>query len=444
MEKIKKVLLSAKNGFLKFSIKKKILVTAIPIFLLSIVVVIILSFNKNTVTYLTEKAEKGTLVTSVSASGTISSSNRVSITTQMSGVVGEVYFKNGDYVEKGQNIVSIILDQASLQKQQSAYATYLSAQNNLNSANNQMNSLQAQLFTANQTFVNGKGTEDPDTDDPTYIIQRANWLAAENNYINQQKAIAVAESLLNSASLSLAQNSSMIQAPISGTITNLSVSSGSSISVSASANDSSNSTSSQSIGNITLADGKTQASINLSEIDVTSVKIGQKTTITLDAFPNNTFTGKVTGIDTNGSVSSGVTTYPVTITFDSSLDNIYPNMAVSVEIITEIKTDVVLIPSAAITTNNNQSTVQVKRNGKISIVTVETGSSNDSQTEIISGISEGDEIITQTISNTSSNKPSSTTSSPFSGIGRTSGTSSTGSRSSSGGMQSGGMPPGGF
>lgn len=362
--------------------------------------------------YQTAQVEKGTLVTSITSSGAITSANNASITTQATGIVNEVYVKNGDFVYAGQNIASVTLDQPSLQKQAAAYASYLGAQNSLNSAKNQMNSLQAVLFQVNQTFINGAGTNDPITDDPTYIIQRANWFKAETDYKNQQNVIAQAQASLNSASLSLSQVSSIITAPISGTISNLNLTPGLPISSVATSDTSS---SSQSVGNVKLEGGNLQALVNLTEIDVTKVKVGQKVTLVLDAFSDKTFTGKVSAINTNGSVSSGVTTYPTTITFDTSTDSIYPNMAVTATIIINVKQDALLIPSGALQTQNGITSVRVLKNGNITQVEVQVGESSDTQTEIQSGISEGEEVITGTAATGASS--GTTTTSPFGGSG---------------------------
>ena len=136
----------------------------------------------------------------------------------------------------------------------------------------------------------------------------------------------------------------------------------------------------------------------------------------MDAFSDKSFTGKVAAIDTNGSITSGVTTYPVTIVFDSALSTIYPNMAVSVTIITDIKDNVLLVPTASIQTSNGASTIRIRKNGQIESVNVEIGSSNDTQIEIISGVSVGEEVITgQTGAATTTSSEQST--SPFGGRG---------------------------
>jgi len=119
------------------------------------------------------------------------------------------------------------------------------------------------------------------------------------------------------------------------------------------------------------------------------------------------------GINTTGSISSGVTTYPAVIQLDDTNSNdILPNMSATADIISEIKDNVLLIPSSAVQTVGSESTVKVLKNGQVTTVSVEVGDSSDSQTEITSGLSEGDTVITSTISTSTTTSGSS---SPFSG-----------------------------
>lgn len=408
-----------KNLFLKQSLITKIIIIAIIAAIGWFGIKPLIAGNQQQqIQYQTSLAEKGTLITSVTASGTVSSGSSASITSKATGIVQEIYVKNGDTVLEGDPIALIKLDKNSQQQQIQAWASYLSAQNSLNSAKSKMNSLQAALFEANQEFVTGSGAEDSDVakDDPQYIIENAKWLQAESDYNNQANVIKQAEAALSSAWLSYSQLSATITAPMSGNISNLSITPGLTISGSSSTSTTgstdSSTGSSQSVGTITLENGTPQASVNLTEIDVVKVKPGQKVTLTLDALSDKTFTGKISAINTNGSVSSGVTTYPTTITFDTSLDTIYPNMAVNATIITNVKGSVILIPSSAIQTTNDQSTVRIMRNGQITSVPVEIGDANDTQTEIISGVNVGDTVVTgQTGGSTTSG--STGTTSPF-------------------------------
>lgn len=341
--------------------------------------------------YRTATVIKDTLVSSVGASGQITTANNISVTMQSSGVVKEVFVKNGDRVVQGQILATLTLDAASQQKQASAYASYLSAKNSLDSANAKYNSLQNTLFVANQKFINDAVARNLATNDPTYIEENATWLQAEADYKNQATAISSAQSSLVAASLNLSQLSSTITAPAAGIIKGLTITPGAIVTLSSS-NSNSISTS-QVLGSI-YQQGPIQAQVNISEIDSVLVAEGQKVTMTLDAFPELTFTGKVVSINTNGVVSSGVTTYPAVITFDSGNDHIYPNMGVNAKIITKVSDNVLLVPSVAISSQNKQFTVRVLQNGNVQKIAVATGSSSDTETEITSGLSEGDTVIT--------------------------------------------------
>lgn len=408
--------------FLGLTLLKKGLAIVVILLIIWLAGSKIFGAKSKTPQYQTATVTRGTLVSSVTESGTVSSGNSAPITTQATGIVTQVSVKNGDYVEQGQTIATLSLDSNSQQKQIAAYANYLSAQNNLNSAKSKMDSLQSALFKANQAFLTDRGINNPSDAqkaDPVYIEENADWLQAEADYTNQQGVIAQAQAAFSSASLSYAQTSSTVTAPITGYISNLSVTPGTplvgnSANSSSSTDTSANSSSSQTLGNITLKGASLTATVNLTEIDVTKVRIGQKVTMTLDAFPDKTFTGKVSAIDTNGSVSSGVTSYPTTITFDSAPDTIYPNMGVNATIITNIKDDVLLVPTSAVQTQNGSSSVRVLNNGQISEVTVETGLSSDTQTEITSGLSEGQTVVVGTLA---TGTTSTTTASPFGGTG---------------------------
>lgn len=363
--------------------------------------------------YQTAKVEKGTLITSVSESGTVAVTNKTSIITQASGSIQTVYVKNGDTVTQGQKIADVTLDYAGQQRQAAAWASYLSAQNTLNTAQAKINSLQSALFKTNQTFVNGKGTKDPTTNDPTYIQQRADWLQAEADYKNQTAVIAQAQAAQSSSWLSYQAAWATITAPIAGVVSDLVITKGMQIGSSNTTAGSSTGVSSQVIGAV-KTDGKPVVSISLSEIDAVRVKEEDKATITFDAFPGKVFAGKVLGINTNGVVSSGVTTYPTTILLDEQNDSILPNMSVTAEIITGIKNNVLLVPSSAVQTVNGKTAVRVLKKGIVTVVAVIIGDSSETQTEIISGVSEADMVVTGVVTTQTSGQQSSA--SPFSTV----------------------------
>jgi len=370
------------------------IIFAVIIGLIIVAVRVVKSKNQQTQMQ-TQKVGRGTIISSISASGQILTANIVNITTNTKGLVKKVYVKDGDRVTAGQKLMELTLDSDAQQKAASAYSSYLSAKNNLDSAKSTLYSLQSQEFAANQKFINDAVARSLKTDDPTYIQQYADWLAAEAKYKNQQNVINQSQVAINSAWLAYQSVSPIITAPISGTMTNLTYSEGMTLSASADA--------SQRIA-VVESEGTPMATFNISEIDVSKVRSGQKATIKLDSLPDKTFTGKVVTVDKIGTITSGVTNYPATITFDSGASEILPNMSATANIILEVKDNALLVPSSTVQKQNDQNVVQVMKGKQPQTVNVEVGLSSDTQTEIISGLSEGDEVITSSTSSTTDNQ----------------------------------------
>lgn len=162
----------------------------------------------------------------------------------------------------------------------------------------------------------------------------------------------------------------------------------------------------------TLVTKDSFATLTLNEIDIAKVKVGDKATLTFDAIPDLSISGTVAEIDSLGTVSQGVVSYGVKIRFDTQDDRVKSGMSVSAAIVTDSKPDVLMVPSSAVKTSGGASYVQVLDNipatastqaGVTSAtaprqVPVEIGDSNDSSVEITSGLNEGDQIVTRTIS----------------------------------------------
>ena len=154
------------------------------------------------------------------------------------------------------------------------------------------------------------------------------------------------------------------------------------------------------------------ATISLNEIDIARVQLGQKVTLTFDAITDLILAGKVAEIDSIGTVSSGVVNYNVKISFDGSNERIKPGMTVGADIITETKENVLIVPGSAIKTLNDENFVQVFNpeiyltNGNQGITSDRTpeqkkvvvGASDDTNVEILSGLKEGEQIVTRAIS----------------------------------------------
>lgn len=169
----------------------------------------------------------------------------------------------------------------------------------------------------------------------------------------------------------------------------------------------------------TLITTQKVATIPLNEVDVSKVSAGQQVVVTFDALPDLSVAGKVVSVDPIGVVSSGVVTYNVQIAFDTQDSRVKSGMSMSAQIITNVKQDVLLVPNSAVKTQGTTKYVQVLVNGAPQQKIVQVGLSNDTSTEITSGLNEGDKIITQTISAnsaTSATTKSATSSVRISGI----------------------------
>ncbi len=162
----------------------------------------------------------------------------------------------------------------------------------------------------------------------------------------------------------------------------------------------------------TIITNKKLAQISLNEVDVAKIKLGEKANLTFDAIDGLSINGVVADIDAVGTVTSGVVTYNVKIGFDTEDNRVKPGMSVSADIITNIKKDVLMVPSSAVKNQRGKKYVEVFDTplalplagmiGATSAVPpkqkfIEVGVTNDNDTEIVSGLIEGEQIVARTI-----------------------------------------------
>lgn len=138
--------------------------------------------------------------------------------------------------------------------------------------------------------------------------------------------------------------------------------------------------------------------MSVDELDIQSVKAGQTVEVTVDAFEGQTFTGKVTNISLASSYSNGVTNYPVTVTLDE-VGELLPGMNVDGEIILEQTQGTLVVPVDSLMRGNRvyvKDDTVTEKEGNVPAgfraVEVETGLMNDDFVEIVSGLSEGEEV----------------------------------------------------
>ena len=134
-------------------------------------------------------------------------------------------------------------------------------------------------------------------------------------------------------------------------------------------------------------------SVSVSESDVSSIAEGDQVEMTADGVADTIF-GVVTSIGRLPSSSTGSVTYPVTLEVTGSPEGLYDGVAVDVSIIYERRTDVLTIPSAALTRGTDGTTTVelVGDDGETATTVVEVGETSGSSVEIVSGLSEGDTV----------------------------------------------------
>lgn len=140
--------------------------------------------------------------------------------------------------------------------------------------------------------------------------------------------------------------------------------------------------------------------MNVSELDVSKLKVGQSVTFTSDALEGQTFTGHVDKININGTTMNGSTNYPVTVVVDNG-EGLYPGMNVSATILVEEVGDVLAVPVEAVQRGNTvmvAPAAALNKDGELTDVTkleeriVELGRGNSEYIEVLSGIEEGETV----------------------------------------------------
>jgi macrolide-specific efflux system membrane fusion protein len=135
--------------------------------------------------------------------------------------------------------------------------------------------------------------------------------------------------------------------------------------------------------------------VALSESDVGKVKVGQPATVALDALTGVTLGGHVTAISPVGTTSNSVVSYDATLTLDQSESQVKPGMSASASVIVG-QAQGVNVPNSAVSGTGSLATVTALSNGRKTSKQVAVGLRGDSRTQIISGLSAGDELVVTT------------------------------------------------
>ncbi len=279
------------------------------------------------------------------------------------------------------------------------------------------------------------------------------------NIASAQAQVDSAQATLKTAETALAQTK--LYAPAAGTVVSVEdvspgdAVSGSSASSSAASSDSSSGASSSSTGGTTSgslgsasSDSSTSSTSGLVEIvnthrmtvtvpfdesDISKLKVGQPATVTFDALTGVELGAKVSSISTLGTTSDDVVSYDATLTLTQRNAQVKPGMTASAAVIYRQASGVTL-PNSAVPGTSNLATVNVTAGGKTTATQVIVGVRGDSRTQIVKGLSAGQQVVvTETLPST---KTASSSSSSSGTLGATS--------SGFGGAVGGGFGGGGF
>lgn len=326
---------------------RNILIAVVVVVLLCVVGFILLPKQPNTQqNYLTEEVKKGDVVLTVSASGKVLSKNTQNATAQMTGKIGLVNVQAGDKVVKNQ-----VLAEFESADQNKAVEDATKA---FNSAASNRNKVKA----GNQA-------------DPTYQMQlKAAQGAVDAAKKNLDKMYELLEKV-------------KILAPFDGEITVATAKVGDLLTMGQS-------------GFVVQSPLNLEIQLQVNEIDIANVKVGQNVTATIDAVRSSRI-GKVRTIVNSADIVSGVVTYLVKVDIED-VSKLRSGMTVNGEIDVESKRDVVVVSAGAVKARNGKSYVKVitgkNQDGtdKVEEREVTIGLNNNTIAEVVSGLSVGDKV----------------------------------------------------
>ena len=333
--------------------------------------------KKQPVTYNTAEVSRQNISTSITATGTIEPVTQVEVGTQVSGIISKIFVDYNSIVKKGQVIAE--LDKTNL------VAELTSAQSNLANANSQLNYQKSNYQRYKNLYDKG-------------LISANDYESAKLSYEQAVQQVKVQQQSVEKARTNLGY--ATITAPIDGVVLSKEVEEGQTVA-------SAMTTPTLFIIAQDLTDMRVIADID--EADIGGVVEGQRVSFTVDAYPDDVFNGKVTQVRQEATTESNVVTYEVVISAPNENLKLKPGLTANVTIYTMEKNDVLCVPVKALRFSPNEALLEEgetvedckaphklwTREGKtFKAHAVETGVTNGTMTEIVSGINEGAKVVT--------------------------------------------------
>ena len=359
--------------------KKLIICMSVAIAIIAAVTIFMRSNKRKPITiiYETAKVERATISNSVTATGTIEPVNKVEVGTQVSGIISKIYVDYNSIVKKGQVIAE--LDKINLESE-------------LASAKANLASSKSELDYQETNYKRMKALHDRGfISDDDFDIADLSYKKAKEAYLVQLQTVQKAQTNLGYAT---------ITSPIDGVVLSKDVEEGQTVAASFST---------PTLFTIARDLTDMQVVANVDEADIGNVRDGQRVTFTVDAFPDDTFEGRVKQVRQQGEEESNVVTYEVVISAPNNDLKLKPQLTANVNIYTEEIENVVSVPAKALRFSpskemmndgekikdcNATNKLWIKEANILKAYPVKTGITNGIRTQILEGVKEGTAVIT--------------------------------------------------
>ncbi len=357
---------------------KKILVILFVLILVIIIVFSVKSNSKNVKEVYLEPLKKQNIMEIISASGEIQPKVKVNIQSDVIGRIEKLYFKEGDFVKKGQKLVDLEKDTYLFQRDQ-AKAAIATSFANLKVAEAQLEEAEAQrkriLALLEENLIS---KEIYDQTEANYKSALARVEASKEEINRLEKYLKEAEDKLRKTT---------ITSPIDGKVVDLILKEGEVV-ISGTPN----------IPGSTIAViadlSDILAEVDVVESEIAKISLGQKSKITVDAFPQKELEGIVEEIGESAFKKVDVNYFKVKIKIKENFEDLKPGMTSKAKIYVQEKKNVLAVPSQAIQEKKGEKFIFINDKGKAKRVPVTTGIQDQINTEIFGDIKEGTPVVT--------------------------------------------------
>ena len=282
--------------------------------------------KKASIAVQTVKLSKQNVTTSVTATGTVEPVDQVDVGTQVSGIINHIYADYNSPVKKGQLLAE--LDKTNLQESvNNALAQY-------NASLNELNYYQQNYNRQNNMYKSG-------------VISKADYEQAAYQVKNSQETVSQRKTALAQARTNLSYAN--IYAPIDGIILSREVEEGQTVAATMTT---------PTLFTIAKDITKMQVEANVDEADIGGVEVGQRVSFTVDAYPQEEFSGRVRQVRLSATTESNVVTYTVIIDADNPEQKLKPGLTATITIFTQELKDIDTVPASAIAFSPDTETLQ--------------------------------------------------------------------------------------